>query len=98
MNLKSRNYAIAQTVLLCRFGGIFFLNVGFRAFPPGEGRSRGHCTAILIIVAGLFLRKPTVPVAIAAAVVAAFLVVKVRFEEKLLLARYHEYAEYKSRT
>jgi protein-S-isoprenylcysteine O-methyltransferase Ste14 len=55
-------------------------------------------TAILILVVGLFFRKPTVRVAIAAAVVIAFLIVKSRFEEKLLLARYPEYAAYKTRT
>lgn len=55
-------------------------------------------TAIVIVVVGLFLRKPTVLVAIGAAVVVVFLMVKVRFEEKLLLGRYPEYAEYRSRT
>jgi protein-S-isoprenylcysteine O-methyltransferase Ste14 len=55
-------------------------------------------TAILILVVGLFLRKPSVAIAIAATAVTAFLLAKVRLEEKLLLARYPEYAEYKSRT
>jgi protein-S-isoprenylcysteine O-methyltransferase Ste14 len=55
-------------------------------------------TAIVIVAIGLFLRKPTVAVAVAAAVVIAFLLVKVRFEEALLQARYPEYAEYRDRT
>jgi protein-S-isoprenylcysteine O-methyltransferase Ste14 len=55
-------------------------------------------TAIVIVGIGLFLRKPTVAVAVAAAVVIAFLLVKVRFEEALLQARYPEYAEYRDRT
>lgn len=54
-------------------------------------------TAILILVVGLFFRKPTAPVAIASAVVVAFLIVKSRFEEKLLLGRYPEYAAYRRR-
>jgi protein-S-isoprenylcysteine O-methyltransferase Ste14 len=55
-------------------------------------------TAILIVVAGLFFRKPTVPIFVATSVVIAFLIVKSRFEEKLLLRRYPEYADYKRRT
>ncbi len=55
-------------------------------------------TAIVILVIGLFLREPTIPVAITTPVVIAFLIVKSRFEETLLLARYPEYAEYRRRT
>jgi protein-S-isoprenylcysteine O-methyltransferase Ste14 len=55
-------------------------------------------SAILLLVVGLFLRKPTVAVGAAAALVIAFLLMKVRVEEKLLLARYPEYADYKRRT
>ena len=55
-------------------------------------------TAIVILVAGLFLRRPTILVAIAGAVVVAFLAVKVRFEEKLLVARYPAYVGYMRRT
>jgi protein-S-isoprenylcysteine O-methyltransferase Ste14 len=55
-------------------------------------------TAILILAVGLFLRKPTAAVAIAAIVVMVFLIVKSRFEEELLQVRYPEYAEYKTRT
>ena len=55
-------------------------------------------TAIVIVTVGLFLRKPTLLVGVATAVVIAFLAVKVRIEERLLLARYPEYAAYKART
>src|SRR5438094_6640766 len=55
-------------------------------------------TAIVVLVVGLFLRKPNVAIAVAAALVVAFLMIKVRFEEQLLLGRYPEYAEYKRRT
>jgi protein-S-isoprenylcysteine O-methyltransferase Ste14 len=55
-------------------------------------------TAILMLAVGLFLRKPTLPVAIGASVVIVFLIVKARFEERLLLIRYPGYAEYKTRT
>jgi len=55
-------------------------------------------TGILILVVALFFRKPTVPVIVMTGVVMVFLVVKARFEEKLLLMRYPEYAEYQSRT
>jgi len=55
-------------------------------------------TAILLVVIGLFLRKPTLLVAIASAVVIVFLFIKVRLEERLLLERYPDYAEYRLRT
>lgn len=55
-------------------------------------------TAILALMVGLFLRKPTIPVAVMAVVVIAFLVVKSQFEEMLLLTRYPEYLEYRTRT
>ena len=55
-------------------------------------------TSIVMLVGGLFLRKPTIVVGIAAAVVIVFLMTKVEFEERLLLAHYPEYSEYKSRT
>lgn len=55
-------------------------------------------TAIVILVLGLFLRKPTLPVAIAALIVIAYLVIKIRIEERLLLSRYPEYGEYRTRT
>ena len=55
-------------------------------------------TAILLVVIGLFLRKPTLLVAIAGAVVIVFLFIKVRLEERLLLERYPDYAGYRRRT
>jgi protein-S-isoprenylcysteine O-methyltransferase Ste14 len=55
-------------------------------------------TAILLVIVGFFFRTPTLAVGIAGAIVIAFLVIKTRFEERLLLARYPEYARYKSRT
>lgn len=141
---KSRNYAVAQTLLLFAFAGAFFLNTGSRLFTAetsgivgaalcsiglllmllafasirgsiqiapeprvggrlvttgAYGRLRHPIyTAIMILVVGLFLRQPTVPVAIMAAVVIAFLVVKAQFEETLLMTIYPEYAEYRRRT
>jgi protein-S-isoprenylcysteine O-methyltransferase Ste14 len=55
-------------------------------------------TAIVAIVIGLFLRRPTILVGVSAAGVIGFLYVKVRFEERLLLERYPEYAGYRTRT
>ncbi len=55
-------------------------------------------SGIALVVAGLFLRRGTLPVAIAAAVVIGFLVVKSRYEESLLVARYPEYPQYRRRT
>jgi len=55
-------------------------------------------TGIVLIMIGLLLRQPRVPVAVAAVVVIAFLAAKVRFEESLLLARYSDYADYRARS
>jgi protein-S-isoprenylcysteine O-methyltransferase Ste14 len=55
-------------------------------------------TAIVVLVVGLFLRRATIAVAAMAAIVIAYLIVKTRYEEKLLLARYPDYAEYRRRT
>jgi protein-S-isoprenylcysteine O-methyltransferase Ste14 len=55
-------------------------------------------TAIVVIVIGIFLRRATLVVGIASVLVIAFLAVKVKFEEKLLLSRYPKYAEYKTRS
>jgi protein-S-isoprenylcysteine O-methyltransferase Ste14 len=55
-------------------------------------------TAIVMVVIGLFLRKPTWLVAIAALIVVIFLVIKSRYEETLLIARYPEYATYREHT
>jgi protein-S-isoprenylcysteine O-methyltransferase Ste14 len=55
-------------------------------------------TSIVAVVVGLFLRKPTPGIGIAAAIVITFLLVKVQFEEKLLQARYPEYSAYMKRS
>jgi protein-S-isoprenylcysteine O-methyltransferase Ste14 len=55
-------------------------------------------TAILLLVIGLCLRKPTPVAVISGIVVIVFLFFKVRLEERLLLARYSEYADYRGRT
>ncbi len=55
-------------------------------------------TGILALIVGLFLRRPTIAVAIVGAAVIAFLVVKTRFEETLLNERYREYSEYRKHT
>lgn len=55
-------------------------------------------TAMVMLVLGLWLRRPTVPVALAGALVVGFLLVKARYEEQLLGARYDDYAEYRRRT
>ena len=55
-------------------------------------------TAIVAIIVGLFLRQPTLPVAIVAALVIVYLAIKVRLEEKLLAARYPEYEAYRAKT
>lgn len=140
----SRNYALAQTLLLFAFAAAFFLDTGPHLYTAGTPGTVGTVlcavglllmllafasirwsiqiapeprvgaqlvtrgvykrlrhpiyTAILVLVVGLLLRKPTVAMAIMAAVVIAFLVVKARFEETLLLVRYPEYAEYRTRT
>ena len=55
-------------------------------------------TAIVLVVVGLSLRKPTWLVAIAAVIVIIFLVIKSRYEETLLIARYPEYSAYRQHT
>ena len=73
---------------------------GARLATTGVYRQLRHpiYTAILLLAIGLFLRKPTASIAATAAAVVVFLVIKVRFEEQRLLARYPEYAEYRNRT
>jgi protein-S-isoprenylcysteine O-methyltransferase Ste14 len=139
---KSTNYGRAQTVLLCLFAVVFFLDHSARLITsPGssiagavlcvlglvlmfaafmslravvqiapEPKQGGHLvtsglyrwlrhpiyTGILLLLAGLFLRKPTAPIAIAAAAAIGFLLVKAGLEEQLLLERYPEYAHYKT--
>ncbi len=55
-------------------------------------------TAMTLLLAGLWLRQPTLAAAAAAGIVIAFLVVKSRYEESLLLERYADYAAYRART
>jgi protein-S-isoprenylcysteine O-methyltransferase Ste14 len=55
-------------------------------------------TAMAAIVAGLFLRRPTLAFAIAGAVVIGFLLVKAGYEESLLRVAYPEYDAYRART
>jgi protein-S-isoprenylcysteine O-methyltransferase Ste14 len=55
-------------------------------------------TAIVLLVAGLFLRKPAVAVGAMTACVIAFLALKVRVEERFLAERYPGYAAYRART
>ena len=55
-------------------------------------------TGIIFCVIGLFLRQPSIWVAVATALVILFLLFKARFEGKLLLAAYRGYADYRRRT
>jgi protein-S-isoprenylcysteine O-methyltransferase Ste14 len=55
-------------------------------------------TALLLLVLGLFLRRPTLLVAISSGLVIAYLLIKVRIEERMLLAHYPDYAAYRKRT
>jgi protein-S-isoprenylcysteine O-methyltransferase Ste14 len=55
-------------------------------------------TAMVALLAGLWLRRPALATAAAAAIVIAFLIVKSRYEESLLLSAYPGYAAYRTRT
>ena len=55
-------------------------------------------TGMVLLILGLFLRRPTAWVGATGAVVVVFMIVKSRFEERLLAARYPAYAEYRRRT
>lgn len=55
-------------------------------------------TGMIFCVIGLFLRQPAMWVAVTAALVIILLFFKARFEEKLLLAVYPGYADYRCRT
>jgi len=55
-------------------------------------------TAILVLVTGIFLRQPTFAVGALGIAVIALLIVKSRFEEQLLAARYPDYARYREHT
>ncbi len=74
--------------------------------PDGQlvtGGIYGHLrhpiyTGMLLVIVGLFLRRPTAAIAATGVVVIVFLFFKVGYEETLLLARYSDYAEYRRRT
>jgi len=53
-------------------------------------------TGILAVTVGLFLRRPTAAIALVTLAVLVYLVLKVRLEERLLLARYPGYADYRT--
>jgi protein-S-isoprenylcysteine O-methyltransferase Ste14 len=55
-------------------------------------------TGMTWIAIGLAMRQPTLPVAIAGVLLVALLLVKSRYEERLLAARYPDYAAYRART
>ena len=55
-------------------------------------------TAIVLIVVGFVLRGITPAGAVIALVIVVFLMIKARYEETLLAARYPQYAEYRRRT
>jgi protein-S-isoprenylcysteine O-methyltransferase Ste14 len=55
-------------------------------------------TGIIFCVIGLFFRQPSIWVAVTGALVIILLFFKVRFEEKLLLAVYPGYADYRRKT
>jgi protein-S-isoprenylcysteine O-methyltransferase Ste14 len=55
-------------------------------------------TGIVLLVIGLWLRKPTLAIGIATLLVVAVLTVKGAYEERLLAARYPGYLQYKRRT
>jgi protein-S-isoprenylcysteine O-methyltransferase Ste14 len=55
-------------------------------------------TGMVMLVAGLWLRRPTLSIAAAATIVIGFLLIKARYEEALLAARYPDYRGYRART
>lgn len=76
--------------------------------PKDEGRlvTRGvyrrlrhpMYTAIVLVVIGLTLRAPSLLVAVAGIALITLLLAKASFEERLLVARYPDYPEYRRRT
>jgi len=55
-------------------------------------------TSIILVVIGIALRQPSVLVAAAGLALVILLLAKARFEERLLEARYPDYAEYRRHT
>jgi protein-S-isoprenylcysteine O-methyltransferase Ste14 len=99
--------ALCVTGLLLLFAGVWNLGAAIQVDPsPKAGamlvttgiyRWFRHpiYTAIVMLVAGLFLRTPTISVLSACAIVILYLAIKIRFEEKMLISAYPNYAEYK---
>src|ERR1043166_979713 len=96
-------------VLLILFSGISLRRVIQVAPEPKEGGQLIQSgpykylrhpiySGIIFCVIGLFLRAPTIWIAIASLVVIVFLLFKARFEEKLLLIAYPDYEKYRQRT
>jgi len=55
-------------------------------------------TAIVLVVIGIGLRQPSLVVVAAGIALVILLLAKARFEERLLVARYPDYAEYRRHT
>ena len=55
-------------------------------------------TGMVLIVVGLGLRQPSLLVGIAGGALIALLLMKARYEERLLSVRYADYAAYRART
>src|SRR5689334_11065643 len=104
MTSRSDADAFAQTLLLTAFAAIFFFIFVFFFFPgPLLFVSRaawraGTIVCVTALLAGLWLRRPTLATGIAAAVLIVCLNVKARYEESLLFAAYPDYAAYRPRT
>jgi protein-S-isoprenylcysteine O-methyltransferase Ste14 len=109
-SLRSAGVALCGLGLLLMAFAFISLRRVIQIAP--EPRSSGHLvtsgvyrwlrhpiyTGMLIIIVGLFIRRPTLVLAIASVVVIAFLLAKTRFEEELLVVKYPEYADYRRRT
>lgn len=55
-------------------------------------------TAVVLLTVGLFLTKPTENIAISAAALIGFYLIKARHEERKLCERYDRYEEYRARS
>lgn len=100
---------LCATGLLLLFAGVRHLGAAIQINPSPKAGAKlvttgiyrwfRHpiYTAILLLVMGLFLRTPTIAVAGATAIVILYLAIKIRFEERMLLASYPDYAEYRHR-
>jgi protein-S-isoprenylcysteine O-methyltransferase Ste14 len=105
--LRITGGALCAVGLLLLFAGVRHLGAAIQVNPSPKAGAKlvttgiyrwfRHpiYTAIVFVVIGLFLRTPTVAVAGATAIVILYIAVKIRFEERMLLASYPDYAEYK---